>query len=795
MKKVFRLNIPLLYALAFLAVAIVALALIDRPTKVAAATSACRVVLALDNSNSVGDDWQAYKDQLISLFQDPELRQKQPDLELAFWTFSHFDSTTDFNKSHHPFVSLVDSTGISSFESRLNATPLSGSYTNYTQAFGYNPTNMFAGGGQYNFTLQPNSMPDLRMISGTESNPSSRPDVMVLLTDGAPNKPTTDPSIEADDGNNAAIDAAYQARQLYPDTNFIAGFINANPSKLNDVRSWLTRSINGPTGDPSDPDVGPIVVNEGGGTQLSEFLVSRIPENCDTPQVTPAHSLVPTVTPKLSVITPGQTPTFDYYVENIRDDPGDNSSEWSLFDIVLEPNITDPNPFGCSGTYCDNMQTCDNMRARIAAAAADFRCRQSTNNNDFGSTPFQKGMTGLGTTANEASRAADISGVDMNALAPGARVCRVLQLKNPAPGAARYRIHGACAIVGEVPLVEIRGGDAQVGRYFQDDTASINNTSGIYTSKFRLSGTDAPNGRTFGSWVEYGVLAPGTIKTVASLSGYVNGKDLGEVPACDIRTNQLTFSNTAADESGSATPHADECGHYMGGSKYLPDIATALTRQEPIDNTGNAVYNPLDLRLNGDSREGLYEAANFTINSSTIANSATQKGKTYVVYAPSGTVTISENITQAGDSYDEPSQIPQLVIIARNIIIQDDVTRVDAWLIAQGTQDDHGVVNTCVVGNTTPSLSSRICDKQLTINGPIIARELRLWRTTVYGDPCRLDSPSACGLSDDRGTAKRVDDPAEIMNLPGSSLLWALAHGTPSGYAQTTYTTELPPLY
>jgi hypothetical protein len=132
-------------------------------------------------------------------------------------------------------------------------------------------------------------------------------------------------------------------------------------------------------------------------------------------------------------------------------------------------------------------------------------------------------------------------------------------------------------------------------------------------------------------------------------------------------------------------------------------------------------------------------------------------------------VTIAGNIDYAGTGLASLRDIPQLVIIAKNINIQQSVTNVDAWLIASST------VNTC--SNSGAKLSGDICKELLTIHGPVVADKLVLNRTAGSG------------------TGPASGDPAEIINLRPDAYLWAQLVASGSGKAETVKTVELPPRF
>jgi uncharacterized protein YegL len=145
------------------------------------------------------------------------------------------------------------------------------------------------------------------------------------------------------------------------------------------------------------------------------------------------------------------------------------------------------------------------------------------------------------------------------------------------------------------------------------------------------------------------------------------------------------------------------------------------------------------------------------------------------VIKSSGTVTIKNNIiNDSSKKYNDVSQIPQMVIIAKKIVIAANVTQVDAWLIARDS--GNGSIQTCDVDPSTKETID-VCNNPLIVNGPVMTDHLYMLRT--FGS----------GVGSDSGT------PAEIFNLRADAYLWAAAHALVNGRVQTTYTTELPPRF
>jgi hypothetical protein len=166
--------------------------------------------------------------------------------------------------------------------------------------------------------------------------------------------------------------------------------------------------------------------------------------------------------------------------------------------------------------------------------------------------------------------------------------------------------------------------------------------------------------------------------------------------------------------------------------------------------------------------------ADITITGGTLA-----KGEWLVINAKDRKVTITGNIDYANVPLQKIADIPQLVIIADQIDIENSVTNIDAWLIASGPT---GTINTCTrsgattIGITTP-LTKDLCDNLLTINGPVMANKLYLRRTAGAEDAAQI------------GVA------AETINLRPDAYLWGSYQASRSARLETTYSQELPPRF
>ncbi len=788
MKRVFvnrfaAITLPAAFAL--LAACIVAL--IATPHHAAAQSSAsreCRVLLMMDRSDSIDNNWPVMRTQVQNLF---FALPASENVSLGYWTFSNVTnpgSTQNYNKPYHDYVSNGDSAGWASLMDTLpeNKADILGGHTNYEQAFGYD-------NGQPN-NRRPDDDPTDKMGVGNLQEMRDSADVLVLLTDGLPNYPVGSDSVPLD-GNPTAVARGHAARETYAGKPVIGAYITSDPNP--DLRA-LNATINGNENDQTN--IGPLEFGD-----IESYLTEEIKKACNVP--TSNYSLAPVTNVDGAAVQSGDTVNFSYSVNSDSPDGENGTTGWQLYDITIDPSVNG-NPLnftsaasacstGSSTPYCNSINNCSvilNMiggRGTCNSVPSGGRGTCGSNPSSSPGTGNNTFIPGVNNTWYSPPRCQTIEDLPL-----GTRVCSLLVLNRPT-GSASIVNRGSsaeCVTIGKTPLLQVHGGDIRVGKRFATDTSVISAIPGIYTSSFKVAGSAQPNGRTYGSWVEYGALAPGPIKRIASLSGYAGdngGYDSPITPAgCDQGINKLTFSNTAADESGNASTHDPGCGYFAENQSLIPDIISTVSVRQPIDPSRYT----LPLKFDSGSIAGVYrnDTTGATIEISGGTSEIT-KGKTYYVYVPNGTVFIKDNIELANDTYGNISELPQLVIIAQSIKIKDTVNRVDAWLVAPGARDNEGVVNTCVndTGNT-PKLTADVCDRPLTINGPVMARELLLWRTKVdKSDPaCRIEVATDC---------KNVGDPAEIINLPASTTLWAQGNGTNPSRAQTGYTVELPPYY
>ena len=241
------------------------------------------------------------------------------------------------------------------------------------------------------------------------------------------------------------------------------------------------------------------------------------------------------------------------------------------------------------------------------------------------------------------------------------------------------------------------------------------------------------NQNVYGSWGEYGIIANGKADSAsgAGLSSSFNGRS-GVTPR---DYNKLTFANIP------------KYGNFSSTSS-VPDNFTLPS----VGGTRGSISGNVDVN---SLASGEYNAGNVTLTGSKLS-----VGKSIVIKS-SGVVRISGDLLYTDTN--DVRQLPQLIIYAKNIIIEPSVGEVNAWLI---TQKD-GYVSTCGVvisaGGWLSGVSESSCGKQLKVNGPIKTGHLFLRRT--YGGKHASSAKNDPNMHP--GT------PAEIINLRADTYIWA----------------------
>ena len=322
----------------------------------------------------------------------------------------------------------------------------------------------------------------------------------------------------------------------------------------------------------------------------------------------------------------------------------------------------------------------------------------------------------------------DISSMNLNI---GDRLCyaTVVSGYGPSVNSDTFRYVTACARVAKRPKVQFWGAD-------------------IRTEASVSTGITRRGDVMFGSWAEYGIFAKELVRSSsgAGLSGGPSGRVVTG-GAIAQSYNRLTFANSPS------------LGQF--GDITKTTISPIFTAQGTPLPTG---VHSIEGLVGANSRTQWSAGGDIQISGGMVPS-----GKTIIINS-TGTVRIAGNVTYADGPYTDSSQIPQLIIVARNIIIEPAVTEVNAWLLSSG-----GYVSTCgdASAGYLSGITSAVCNQQLKINGPVLTDHLYL-RRTAGSD---VGNPST---------------PAEIFNLRPDAYLWAYGTTRDSSAIKTMYLQELP---
>ena len=255
--------------------------------------------------------------------------------------------------------------------------------------------------------------------------------------------------------------------------------------------------------------------------------------------------------------------------------------------------------------------------------------------------------------------------------------------------------------------------------------------NGIYSRGGIVTSRSNIKGGVFGSWVEYEAIAGGKVNGFTSESSNTG--------------NRLTFAN---DKSGTK----GNWGNWTGATETNRIISNIKGRY-PSSRSG----------VVRETRNGIYGGHD---------GNTTPNIHTRII--DSNGMFLTGNITSRSPLGTDRIRAFQqtIIIVDGDLYISKDVTKIDAWLIVKGK------IVTCATEQRENSaiVNNNNCGKTLQVNGPIIANNLKSWRTggSEFSNP---------------------GSPSEIYNQRADVYLWAYAQGTSSNKVVTTYTKEIPVRY
>lgn len=346
----------------------------------------------------------------------------------------------------------------------------------------------------------------------------------------------------------------------------------------------------------------------------------------------------------------------------------------------------------------------------------------------------------------------------------------------------------------------------------------------------------------FGSWTDYALIVGKDINGMVSGAalGFNNSRyDLsgngGQPDSSDTDeklnpltiANQTTFGNSGINASTAVNMNLERLrSRYSEKASNLANnetntgsqstIVSSKTGLQFVYHNGNLKTSELAIRHSGTApNQTTYRDRNGNL----IKGLGDGKNDNTLVIYIKGNLIIDNNIC-LGDGCkgtgmqlidyglnrktNSAAKLPQVLIFADNISIAENVTRVDAWLIAQD-----GEINTCaehtpnsvVAKDARQRFADGNCDKTLMINGPIYAYDLVLPRTAGATHGYSPANPSdvlyrqfgAVGNANDANLGSAT--PAEIFNLRADVYLWAYNQAQRYSEAIVTYKRELAPRY
>jgi|GEM_PF-4837936 hypothetical protein len=331
----------------------------------------------------------------------------------------------------------------------------------------------------------------------------------------------------------------------------------------------------------------------------------------------------------------------------------------------------------------------------------------------------------------------------------GSKICFALSSYPSESGENVWRhSRPVCLTIGKRPKTQITG-------------------AGLYANKIMTNQTIREN-VLFGSWVEYEAVAPDSITRFASGSAYQTktyGIGVPYIPNNASVYSKLTLTND----------NPARLGYYGINASNFGNMIDNIT----IKSAGTQAMNTGEITITDDHTDSKKKTI-ITSNVSTILRSIEDKielnKSTYLMLKVDGDIRITKNIIYKDDlEIGDPRDLPQMIIIADNINIDSNVTRIDSWLIARDT------INTCrrdiPAGRNIHSISNldiNVCDKSLTVNGPVYANNIKLFRTAGSFE------------AGQKGYA-------EWFNLRPDVYMWGYHQSEQNGAPVTTFTQELAP--
>ena len=522
--------------------------------------------------------------------------------------------------------------------------------------------------------------------------------------------------------------------------------------------------------DVSNANVGNVMTN-----QITSTAYARIPYNFNTK--------VEVTTPEDKIMYSGEDSSIGYEIEILKKRnsiTGDGTDGTSYATIVRDAKWRVIN-YTTTGTPRSGTGNWGNVGSDL--------CSYYSGVSNCGYSTIKDGQTlnGSGKMAGDLtsySSAFNVPDVDA-----GTRICVAVafypsssgsDINLSSSGSGQWRISDSkCYQIAKKPSFQLWGGGMYIAGDADVPVSAKNNLAGYPEYSYQHTGKNGYN--VFGSWVETGLVAGGSVSGLASGAGtgYTsnNGGELIANPG-GSRENSTKPDYCKRSTLSFANDNCSVSIGNIGGSVLqasMSDKSTLVKRLLPDD--FNMTVNTTAERINintdyTETESGLrytYSANDLIIDGATLAN-----GVTHIVRSDKD-ITIDGELLYQDSNYTALNEIPKLIIYGDNITVSckggnGAIKRIDAILIANNT------VDTC----KTVDVNSRENSYQLKINGLIIADTLKLNRTYGAG----------------KGVYSIV--PAEIINYDTTLYLWSMVdspNATGTGKYSESYLHELSPRY
>lgn len=436
------------------------------------------------------------------------------------------------------------------------------------------------------------------------------------------------------------------------------------------------------------------------------------------------YDLQPSVSASRTQVAPDDKVSFSYNMQNNGLDQS-RPTTWTVREIVFSPGEGTGQALpGGDG------RDCSYYTSRGAGI-----CRQ------LYSGPSQRFNSGANNLSNAVP--ANVRTVDVD-YPLGTRLCRILTVTRPTQKASPTNrwSDARCIAVAKRPTVHFLGGDISVGNPYPDQSPTCSlrpKTGNVYTVA-----NDVNNGST----AEYAAFVRGIINfEVSAGHGFGTNSRSG---INQLSVERLAFANTE-----------DEAGKF-GSNECMVDYYERLRSRAPaaINSPGTRTFS------NISGKRTFHYKGNLTINASNI-----RKGASIIVIV-NGDVNITGNIRYGGpgnQTYDSAKDIPGFAVVVNgNITVQPTVETLDGAYVSKQ------VVTTCA--GAPVRLSTRVCNRQLQLNGVLFTDKLQLPRT----------------FGSDGNEAR---EPAERFNFTTEMFFNNVLLDSNEGNIRTVNQRDLPPRY